>query len=475
MIKKIVPLSILAFIFTLLAPIQLASALEIPSGLSATGNRNGGYSEGTVTISWTPVAGADNGYAIQTILNGAQVGNLTGATGQGTNSAVVSGLQGGTTYSFKIRAVSTSAVSPWSSAVTASPVTSPSTPAKPTHTNSLLDVTVRWAAPASDGGAGITSYVVTEANSGRTQTVSSTTFNAQFNAFASASKVKFNVRAINGVTTEGTASANSDETTLPSVPSKIIGVVVARTSTKDEMRVTWEIPGNGGSALTGFEVFLRKSGADVQTVQVTDIEATSSIFTGLSAGSYSAQVLAKNVIGSGERSTEPTAIAIEGLTAAVAATSGGSGGGGGGGGGGGSAPTPSPSATPTPTPTVSATPSATAKPTPIASPKPTPIPTPSAVVSPVPTSSKSPTSKSATAVAGKTITASLPKSIKPAGAKTKITDANGRVVPAAKINISSSGKVSVTFPKGTKPGVYRVKVTSKSDKVWYLPVTVKKK
>lgn len=477
MIKKIAPLTILAFIFTLLIPIQSASALDIPSGLSATGNRNGGYSEGTVTISWTPVAGADNGYAIQTILNGAQVGDLTGATGQGTNSAVVSGLQGGTTYSFKIRAVSTSAVSSWSTAVTASPVTSPSTPAKPTHTNSLLDVTVRWAAPASDGGAGITSYVVTEANSGRTQTVSSTTFNAQFNAFASASKVKFNVRAINGVTTEGTASANSDETTLPSVPSKVIGVVVARTSAKDEMRVTWEIPGNGGSALTGFEVFLRKSGSDVQTVQVTDIEATSTIFTGLSAGSYSAQVLAKNVIGSGERSTEPTAIAIEGLTAAVAATSGGSGGGGGGGGGGGSAPTPSatPSPSATPTPTVSATPSATAKPTPIASPKPTPIPTPSAVVSPVPTSSKSPTSKSATAVAGKTITASLPKSIKPAGAKTKITDANGRVVPAAKMNISSSGKVSVTFPKGTKPGVYRVKVTSKSDKVWYLPVTVKKK
>ena len=182
MIKKISFLAILTLIFTLLAPIQSASALDVPSGLSATGNRNGDYSEGSVTVSWTPVAAADNGYAIQTLLNGVQVGELTGA-GVGANSAVVGELQGGRTYSFKIRAVSTTAISSWSNAVTASPITSPSTPAKPNHTNTLLDVTVRWAAPTSDGGAGITSYVVTEANSGRTQSVNSTTFNAQFNAF----------------------------------------------------------------------------------------------------------------------------------------------------------------------------------------------------------------------------------------------------------------------------------------------------
>jgi len=472
MMKKIAYLAIALIGFTLLAPIQSASALDIPSGLSATGNRNGNYSEGSVTVSWTPVTGADNGYAIQTLLNGNQVGDLTGAPGQGAKSAVVSGLQGGRTYSFKIRAVSESAISSWSSAVTASPITSPSTPAKPTHTNTLLDVTVRWAAPTSDGGAGITSYVVTEANSGRTQSVNSTTFNAQFNAFASGSKVKFNVRAINGVTVEGTASANSDETTLPSVPSKVLGVVVARTTANDELRVSWEIPGNGGSALTGFEVFLRKSGADVQTIQVTDIESTTAVlFTGLSAGSFSAQVLAKNVIGSGERSTEPAAIAIEGITAPVAATSssgGGSGGGGGGGGGGSSAtptptPTPSASATPTPTPSASATPKPTPKPvatpTPSSSPKPKPVATP--------TASK--------ATSNSIVTATLPKSIKPEGAKTKITDSKGKVVPAVKVSISSKGKVSVAFPKGTKPGVYTLKVTSKTNKVVYLSVTVKKK
>jgi uncharacterized protein (DUF2141 family) len=473
-----------AYVFSLLlilgvfSTLPSAQALDIPTGLTASGNRGGDYVDGTVTLTWTPVASADNGYAIQTILNGVQVGTLTGALGQSTSRAVVSGLLGGTTYSFKIRAISSSAVSSWSSAVTAMPTTSPSTPVKPTHSTSLLDATVRWSAPPSDGGAGITSYVITEVNSGRTQSVSATTFSAQFNDFASGSKVKFNVRAINGVTTEGTVSANSDETTLPSVPNAVSGVAVAKTSTKDQLRVTWEIPGNGGSVLTGFEVFLRQSGGDVQTIQVTDIQATTTTFNGLAAGTYSAQVLAKNVIGSGARSTEPTGVDIEGVTPAVAASSsgssGGSGGGfsgGGGGGGGGGAPSPSaspspsPSASPSPSPSTS--PSAAATPTPSASRSPTPsplaTPTPKVTTKAVPTISKS-----------ASIGVSLPKSINPKGVTTKILDSKGNVIKGVKVTISSKGKLTIIFPKGSKVGAYSIKVKTKNNKTINFPIKIKK-
>ena len=468
-----------AYVFSLLLILSVfstlpsAQALDIPTGLTASGNRGGDYVDGTVTLTWTPVASADNGYAIQTILNGVQVGTLTGALGQSTSRAVVSGLLGGTTYSFKIRAISSSAVSSWSSAVTAMPTTSPSTPVKPTHATSLLDATVRWSAPPSDGGAGITSYVVTEVNSGRTQSVSATTFSAQFNDFASGSKVKFNVRAINGVTTEGTVSANSDETTLPSVPNAVSGVAVAKTSTKDQLRVTWEIPGNGGSVLTGFEVFLRQSGGDVQTIQVTDIQATTTTFNGLAAGTYSAQVLAKNVIGSGARSTEPTGVDIEGVTPAVAASSsgssGGSGGGfsGGGGGGGAPAPSASPSASPSPTPSASPSESPTPTPTPSASrtPNPTPVakPTPKITPKPTPTITKS-----------ANIAASLPKNVSVKGASGKILDSKGNVVKGIKVTISSKGKLTVNFPKGSKPGNYTIKVTTKNNKVIKVPVKLKR-
>ena len=467
------------FVFSLLLVLSVfstlptAQALDIPAGLTATGNRGGDYVEGTVTLAWTPVASADNGYAIQTILNGVQVGTLTGVLGQSTSSAVVSGLLGGTTYSFKIRAISSSAVSSWSTAVTAMPTTSPSTPTKPTHSTSLLDATVRWSAPPSDGGAGITSYVVTEANSGRTQSVGPTTFSTQFNDFASGSKVKFNVRAINGVTTEGTVSANSDETTLPNVPNTVSGVTVAKTSTKDQLRVTWEIPGNGGSVLTGFEVFLRQSGGDVQTIQVSDIQATTTTFNGLAAGTYSAQVLAKNVIGSGARSTEPPGVDIEGVTPAVAASnSGGSGGGGGffgGGGGGAPAPSASPSASPSPTPsaTPSTSPSANPTPTPSASASRSTIPTP--VAKPKPKTSQTPTiTKSAI------VSTSLPNNVSVKGAIGKALDQKGNVVKGIDVTISSKGKITVNFPKGSKPGSYTIKVTTKNNKVIKVPIKLKK-
>ena len=281
--------------------IQAFASVSTPTNLTATGNRAGDYGSGTVNLSWTAVASASNGYAIQTSLNGVQVGDLTSILGQGTTSAVVGGLLGGSTYSFKIRAVSESAVSSWSSAVTASPVTSPSAPSKPTTSNSGLDVTVRWTAPASDGGAAVSSYVVTEINLGISQTTNASTFSAQFTGLNAGSKVKFNVRALNGVTTEGTTSPTSDELTLPNVPNQVTGVTVARGASDGDIQASWSTPGNGGSTLTGLEVFLRSGGADIQTLQVTDIAATTAVFSSLAGGTYTVQVLGKNAIGSGPR------------------------------------------------------------------------------------------------------------------------------------------------------------------------------
>ena len=457
---KVASIISLAITFSLFPSLNSAVAFGVPTGLAVSGNRGGDYNEGSVSVSWTPVAGAERGYAIQTLLNGVQVGNFTGALGQSTASAVVSQLQGGTTYSFKIRAISDSAVSAWSSAVTAMPITSPSTPNKPTHSTLLLDATVRWTAPPSDGGTGITSYVVTEANSGITRTVNATTYSAQFNDLASGAKIKFNVRAINGVTAEGTASANSDETTLPSVPAQTTGVVVAKSSAKDQLRVTWTTPGNGGSVLTGFVVYLRQNGADVQTVQVTDIAETSILFNGLAAGTYSAQVLAKNVIGSSQRSLEPTGVDIEGVTPAVQATSSGGGSSGGGGGGGGGGSSAGPSASPTPSPSASPTPSPSASPTPKSSPSPKP-----STIQPKPVAI---TTKS-------TVMADLPKNLNVSGATARVVNAKGQAIKGIKVTISSKGKIRVVFPKGTKTGNYLIKVTTKNKKVVSVPITLKKK
>ena len=408
---------------------EALASVSTPTNLSATGNRAGDYGSGTVNLSWTAVAGASNGYAIQTTLNGVQVGDLTSILGQGTISAVVGGLSGGSTYSFKIRAVSESALSSWSSAVTASPITSPSAPSKPTVTNAGLDVTVRWTAPASDGGAAIASYAVTEINLGVSQTVSASSLSVQFNGLTAGSKVKFNVRAINGVTAEGTASPTSDELTLPNVPNQVTGVTVTRGAGDGDIQVSWSTPGNGGSTLTGLEVFLRSGNQDIQTLQVTDIETTSAIFSSLAGGTYSVQVLGKNAIGSGPRSTEPTGVTIPGVAPISGSSSGG---------GGITASTEKKEETPKDD---SSSKKSEGK------------------------DKKSDQPKVEKLKVAITVTKTLPKDLPTKNLKVKVTDANGKTIKGAKVTITKSGKVSVVFPKGTRTGDYKLNLKSKKKEI----------
>jgi hypothetical protein len=438
--RKVLTAFCLTILAIVLLPTNNAFALDVPTGFAATGNRGGTFTSGTVTLSWSPVTGADNGYAVQTLLNGNQVGDLAGVIGQSTNNLVVSGLQGGSEYTFKIRSISTSAVSSWSAAVTATPVTAPATPPKPTHSVSRLTATVNWSAPLSDGGSAITGYLVTEANSGVTQTASSSARSVQFENLTAGEKIKFNVSAINTVLASGTISANSDETTLANVPGQVTGVGVAATSVADEIRITWTNPSNGGSDLTQTKVYLVSAGNDVQTATLANTSLTTHTFSGVSSGSYTAQVQSVNIIGSGSRSIAPTAVSITGVVTPSS--------GGGGGGGGGSAPTP----TPSPTPTKSATPT----PTPSNNPTPSPSATTGKVLS-------KPT----------TFTSSLPKSFNSTVASSKVLDAKGSTIKNVKVSISKSGKVSAIFPKGTKPGTYSIKVTGKNKKTTTVKIVVK--
>ena len=439
-----------AFCLTILAigllPTNNAFALDVPTGFAATGNRGGTFTSGTVTLSWSPVTGADNGYAVQTLLNGNQVGDLAGVIGQSTNNLVVSGLQGGSEYTFKIRSISTSAVSSWSAAVTATPVTAPATPPKPTHSVSRLTATVNWSAPLSDGGSAITGYLVTEANSGVTQTASSSARSVQFENLTAGEKIKFNVSAINTVLASGTISANSDETTLANVPGQVTGVGVAATSVADEIRITWTNPSNGGSDLTQTKVYLVSAGNDVQTATLANTSLTTHTFSGVSSGSYTAQVQSVNIIGSGSRSIAPTAVSITGVVTPSS--------GGGGGGGGGPAPTPTPSVTPSPSPS----PSTSKSPTPASTNSPKPSPS---------TSTGKPLSKPTT------FTTSLPKAFTSTVATSKVVDAKGNTIKNVKVSISKSGKVSAVFPKGTKPGTYSLKVTGKNKKTTTVKIVVK--
>jgi methionine-rich copper-binding protein CopC len=439
-------------LFFNLVSIPSSGALDVPGSVSAAGNRGGTYLTGTVTVQWSTVTGATH-YAVQTLLSGTPIGDPTSIVGQASNQVVVSGLQGGTEYTFRVRANADGVLSSWSTAVAATPITEPAPAPKPTHTNNKLSVTVRWTEPASDGGSAITSYVVTEANSGTSKSVTPTTFSAQFDDLTAGSDVKFNIRSINDINTTGSVSSNSTESTLPNVPAQVSGVSVNETTQKDEVAVTWSAPAARGSAIQSYTVYLRQSGRDIQTKEISDTTSSSHVFSGLSAGQYSAQVLATNAIGAGTRSNESTSITIAGVT--PASTTPASGGGGGGGG------TPTP--TPTPTPTASATPTA--------SPSATPSPTAKATTNPVTTT---PSTK---IVPGKptAVAITISKSVNLKLAKSKVISSNGTAISKAIIKISKDNKISVTLPKGTKPGKYTIEIKAKNGKTYKATIIVAKK
>ena len=447
--KKIAATLGLLFIFSLLS-IPSSGALDVPGSISAAGNRGGTYLTGTVTVQWSTVTGATH-YAVQTLLSGTPIGDPTSIVGQASNQVIVSGLQGGTEYTFRVRANADGVLSSWSTAVAATPITEPAPAPKPTHTNNKLSVTVRWTEPASDGGSAITSYLVTEANSGTSKSVTPTTFSAQFDDLTAGSDVKFNISSINDINTTGSVSPNSTESTLPNVPAQVSGVSVNETTQKDEVAVTWSAPAARGSAIQSYTVYLRQSGRDIQTKEISDTTTTSHVFSGLSAGQYSSQVLATNAIGAGSRSNESTSITIVGVTPA-STTPASSGGG---------TPTASPSRSASPSPSASATPSAN----------------PSSSASDKPSPSANPNKQQARVIPGKStpVKTNISNKVNLKQAQTKIVSSNGKVMSKAVIKISKSNKINVTLPKGTKPGTYTLQIKAKNGKTYKAVIVVPKK
>jgi hypothetical protein len=305
-------------------------------------------------------------------------------------------------------------------------------------------VTVRWTEPSSDGGSAITSYVVTEANSGTSKSVTPTTFSAQFDDLTAGADVKFNVRSINNINTTGSTSQNSTESTLPNVPAQVSGVSANETTQKDELGVNWSAPAARGSAIQSYTVFLRQSGRDIQTKELSDATATSHVFSGLSAGQYSAQVLATNAIGAGARSIESTSVTIAGVTPASTTPASG---------GGGVAPTSTPSPTATP------------------STKPSTVPTNK------PSPGTSPTVPQSKVVPGKSTAVKVEVSSKVSlsQAQTKIVSSSGQRISNAVIKIDKNNKVNVTLPKNTKPGTYTLQIKAKNGKTYKTVIVVPKK
>lgn len=228
-------------------------------------------------------------------------------TGTTLTRATVSGLQNGTAYIFEVAAVNSTGTGGF--ARTATPVTPPGFATVAREPRGLSarsgngETTLSWSAPSWDGGTPVTDYLVQYRQSGS----SSWTTLRQAASNATTAKVigltngvshSFRVAAVNA---RGTGAFSSfvvaTPASAPAAPMNLMAV-----SGNGTARLAWAAPSsNGGSAITGYEVFSSTdAGASWTVIFRTSPTSTQAGLVGLSNGTaYMFKVAAANRVGTG--------------------------------------------------------------------------------------------------------------------------------------------------------------------------------
>jgi large repetitive protein len=232
---------------------------DAPTNLSGTAGT------GAIDLVWDmPVS--NGGAAISTYV--VQHSSDSGATwvsfahaASAATSLNVTGLTNGTSYVFRVAAVNaagTGAYSGVSAPVTpVAPATTPDTPTAVTGTAGDAQVWLTWSAPASDGGAPITDYVVQHSsNSGTSWTTFadavSTARWGWVTGLTNGTSYVFRVAAVNSAGT-GSFSAVSAAVTPAGAPSA--PTITSLTPGNASVTVAWSEPAsNGGAPITAYEI-----------------------------------------------------------------------------------------------------------------------------------------------------------------------------------------------------------------------------
>jgi len=279
-----------------------------PSGATATAGL------GSATVSWTaPTSGgAPSTYKVTPYVGAnAQTPTTVPAT---STSTTITGLTGGTTYTFVVAAVNEAGPGPASSPSNVVTPTSPAVPGAPTGVSAKaapIAATVSWTAPAGDGGSPITGYKVTpylnavaqapvEAGAGATSLT--------VNGLTAGSSYTFTVRAVNAVG-PGAESAQSNAVVPTAASQAGAPTGVTATAKSSGAALSWTAPASdGGAPITAYRItpFI---GAVAQATTTTASAATTASVAGLTDNvTYTFKVAAINAAGGGAESAASNAI-----------------------------------------------------------------------------------------------------------------------------------------------------------------------
>lgn len=280
----------------------------------------------TLTVAWTAVTGAATGGAQITGYGVTCTDGTTPSTVSASASpAILTSLTNGTAYDCTVMAYNIAGASNASSATTATPRTVPGAPSLDTLTVADTSLTLAFTAPASDGGAPITSYMATcTAPDGTEVATTATEGDPDF------PPATLTVTGLSNGTTysctlvaanvAGDGDASNAETATP-VTNPDAPTVTAVTAHNGELEVAFTAPTNvGGTVITAYTVTCTDG-----ATPVTETGATSPVtVTGLTNGTeYSCTVIATNAVGNSTDSnagggtpvTTPEAPTLDTLTA----------------------------------------------------------------------------------------------------------------------------------------------------------------
>lgn len=291
---------------------RVATVNAIGSGsYTSTANLTATAGNGEVALTWTQptFTGGESlsHYVVQLREVGSSTWSDSGATTT-SRSRTVTGLTNGTTYEFRVAAVTTTSTSSYTSVATETPRTTPDVITSVTTTPGNRQVLVSWSAPAN-GGSAITDYVIQY----KSPTGSWTTFtdgvstgtSVSVTSLTNGTAFSFRVASVN---VAGTSSYSTDVSdtprTTPGSPTAL-----TRTLSDSSLALSWSAPtSNGGASITDYVIEIRESSTGAWST-VNDGTSTNTYFTlsGLTNGtSYEVRVSAANAAGTGTSSTVVT-------------------------------------------------------------------------------------------------------------------------------------------------------------------------
>lgn len=281
---------------------------DAPTGLKAMAG------DGKVTLSWDlPASEPDSAITSYNVYRGTSPGGeeLLGPAGNSltyTDTAVTNGQ----TYYYQVTSVNASGESPRSNEASASPAaasTAPSAPQNLAAAASDTQITLNWAAPASDGGSGITNYKIYRGTTAGDESLLTTVGNVltySDTGLTNGQAYYYKVSAVNSI---GESSRSNEASATPTASSTVPSAPTLTSATAGNAQATlsWTAGSDGGSAITGFKIY-RGTTAGGETLLTTLGSVLTYTDAGLTNGqTYYYKVSAVNEKGEGMQSNEASA------------------------------------------------------------------------------------------------------------------------------------------------------------------------